>query len=736
MPNFEAYITADAAEAGIKDGSLVKGTLRVSTMATSDGFCVRDSSADGDIYIQGKDDRNRAFNGDIITVKVVDETCDPVRGKVVHVNRSVWQDRVYICSLEPNMRNGNQQTSIPSDMVLAEDKFIKAIPVDKRIPWILIPVNEQVKRSLHLPGKLAPTTLYPVQVLKWAESSSLPLGVIKGPSIGSAGDVYCEEKCCLIEAGLENHGLDFPAEVYNEVSQLLSNTLMTDEIAKRVDFRKHRVITIDPATARDLDDAIHIVDIDEDTVEIGVHIADVSHYVKPGSHTDKVAKERCTSVYMCHKVFPMLPEQLSNGVCSLTANEDKLTFSCWFNMSRKTGLVIPGSEKFGKSVINSCCRFSYDEVQRIIDGDSFSVSSRPVVFHGHAWEDIVGDLHRTLAVCRKIRENRFDRGSMRIDKQKMIFKIDRETDTPVSFKLEEHSESHWMIEELMLMANKLVAIFISTESAFDPALQNSAVLRMHPPPEPNGIAKVKDLVSKLLGQNCPFDASTSKSLYQSLVNIRQSSGDDVANLVEYLVMKCMRPAEYVCLSTIDDVSHFALSFDFYTHFTSPIRRYADILVHRQIDWVLNKMSGNCIVDNIQEQCDKCNAKKKASRLAQEAFDTSFFCIYLRNQSTLTVCKAVVKAVMEKQIVVFVPQLAKEAPVFYLLNDKNSKFAQGYLVDEVKNLPMIKDAQVREGDVTLTWTNGAKRDISVLDPVHVVVLPLDSVPISFTLLLVP
>jgi len=323
---------------------------------------------------------------------------------------------------------------------------------------------------------------------------------------------------------------------------------------------------------------------------------------------------------------------------------------------------------------------------------------------------------------------------MKINKIKMLFKMD-DNDEPLSYRFEEHSASHWMIEELMLLANKVVSVFLCTESAFDPELQNSIVLRKHPAPDEVAIAKVKVAVAKMT--DVPFDATTSKTLYESLKAIRREKGNDLADLVEYMVMKCMRPAEYLFFGGAEDVSHYALSFQFYTHFTSPIRRYADIMVHRQLEWVLHKRSGMADSDLTSFQCDACNVKKRSSRLAQEAFDKAFFCIYLRNKKSITVSTAVVKAVMEKQIIVYSHNIAAEAPVFYQLNEKNSTFPADYLVEERKSLPMLAATSLLgEERARLTWSNGVSKDVAVFDTVNVVVLPLDTVPISFTVLIVP
>ena len=725
MPSFEDYLNLAEVEDGLRKGVLIKGTLRVGANSPGDAFCVRDSSTEGDVYIEGKWDRNRAFHGDTVTVKLTsNESAEQARGKVVYVNSCAWEMRTYVCSLQPNQMNNDS-----SGLVSAEDKLIRAVPIDKRIPWILIQLNDVVKRALRLPGPLDPTQLYPIQVLKWAVNSSLPLGRLKGDCLGKAGEVATEEMACLIESDLLEHAREFPPAVHAEVSALLSGCSTTTH--DRTDFRQARVMTIDPATARDLDDAIHILRVDEHTVEIGVHIADVSHYVKPGTQTDAVARDRCTSVYLCHKVLPMLPEQLSNGVCSLTANEDKLTFSCWFRVDTRTGDVVPGSERFAKSVINSCCRFNYEQVQDVIDKKPFPLSERPVTYRGVTWDDLVDDLFLVYDVCGKVRKNRFENGSMKINKQKMRFKLDQE-DLPVSYQMEEHTESHWMIEELMLLANKLVSVFITTASDFDPSLQACSVLRRHPCPEAQGIKKVAQRVKDDLGID--FEYSNSRSLYDSLLSIRSSKGDDVANLIEFLVMKTMRPAEYIPLDEAEDARHFALSFDSYTHFTSPIRRYADILVHRQLEYCLKQQAGMMTLKEISDLCELCNIKKRLSRLAQEACDVAFFCMFLRSRNELQFCRATVCAVMEKQVVVFIPQIGKECPVFYKLT---AKFPGTYLPNERALLgkPVSFD-QAGPNRALATWNDGRVQELKTLDAITVALVPLETVPISFTVLLTP
>jgi exoribonuclease R len=343
---FEPYVTEEAAEEGLTKGTFVSGVLRVNAKKPSDGFCV---TGKGDILIKGKFDRNRAFNGDTIVVEIFpkedwhrttpedeeegpgthvggplsvsvpDEDKDEIlltgaalaklsggvyqpskpapttvssfadmetppgymkTGRVVFVSNCVWKERVYACSLQ-----ANKMDQPDPELISESDTLIRAVPIDKRIPWILIQLNDTVKKILKLPGRLDKQILYPIQVQKWAENGALPLGRIKGVAFGRVGEPDVEAKVCMAEKDLSDHEKDFPKEVYDEVNTMVADFWreLEDEAKKRIDLRKKRIFTIDPITARDLDDAIHVDILNEEFVEVGVHIADVSHYVKEGS---------------------------------------------------------------------------------------------------------------------------------------------------------------------------------------------------------------------------------------------------------------------------------------------------------------------------------------------------------------------------------------------------------------------------------------------------------------------
>jgi len=270
---------------------------------------------------------------------------------VVAIADPKGRERVMVCTLHPNAKGRPrkkegeeeeaEEDAKPTDEVLEGDNVLRAIPTDTRMPWVLIQVNEVTKNVLNLPGKLDKYKLWPVQIVKWNETSHLPLGRLKGECLGTAGDLEAEERHALIEHELDTHDVDFDDDLQDEVDAIVrhADANFENEAAKRLDLRKapnrKRVFTIDPATARDLDDAIHVDRVHgpagEEQVEIGVHIADVGHFLKLGSIADKEAQKRTTSIYLINRVLPMLPHALCNHLCSLNPNEPKVSFSAFFS---------------------------------------------------------------------------------------------------------------------------------------------------------------------------------------------------------------------------------------------------------------------------------------------------------------------------------------------------------------------------------------------------------------------
>ncbi|CAD7949913.1 unnamed protein product [Amoebophrya sp. A120] len=511
--------------------------------------------------------------------------------QVVFIADYSGRNRSFVCTLCPNNSEG---TAGKTSMVKENEKFVKACPVDKKFPWILIYLRDEVKKKLKVPGKLDKFMYWSVKIDKWDSTSILPLGNLAEKPIGKAGDAEAEVMKALEETELAEHNKDFDDDILDEVEEIVQRTTETfEEIAeKRIDLRKElkngvRIMTIDPKTARDLDDAIHVKKINNEITEFGVHIADVAHFVKPGSHVDKMAKFRCTSVYMPDRVLPMLPHALCNHLCSLNPNENKCAFSVFFRIDNNGELMVDEKNEpwIAKTVINTCCRFNYDQVQEIYDfggAQALTGDARPEVYHGASWEECVKDLFLIYKVCTKIRNARFGNGALSMHKSKLIFKTtDASAGMPTGYAKEVHSPSHWVIEELMLLANKSVARVQQKHDVFD----SLAVLRNHPPPDEK---KAKRVLETMQLCGIEYSNSTAGDLHKCLTKIHKIYGEEVAATASMLTMKCgMRPASYF-IGEDEPPHHFALNFDQYTHFTSPIRRYADVMVHRVLNAILEK----------------------------------------------------------------------------------------------------------------------------------------------------
>ncbi|KAF4695784.1 DIS3 mitotic control [Perkinsus olseni] len=682
---------------------------------------------------------------------------------VVYVSKKCWTKHPFVCTLEANKTGGGGDPldgAIDADpltsMVQPGDKFIRAKPMNKRLPWMLIQINDVVSRVLRLPGPLNGRVMIPVQMLKWGTNSVLPLGRLAGKPFGSAGDLAAETAACLEEANLEHHAADFSRQVYDEVDRMVANAEAEYRRemrpgGSRRDLTKKRIFTVDPATARDLDDAVSIDVVDENTVEIGVHIADVAHYVKQGSAVDQEAQKRCTSVYLCHRMFPMLPEGLCAKLCSLNPAEHKLTFTATFRINVDTGRIIgidddnnftcASGPKFYKSAIKSCCRFNYDEVQDVLDGKP--LAQQPPVTDGHTWEDVESDLHLLYAVCKKVRVNRFADGSVKIDKHKLLFKMGPETNLPIGYGLESHTPSHWLIEELMLAANRCVATAIANNK--DEKMREIAVLRHHDRPIKEGFEKITKLLLEDLRIPktvwCAGDGGDSGLVFKALTNVKKELTPEAGLSIENMVMKTMRPAEYgVQGSDGRSVSHYALAFPLYTHFTSPIRRYADVMVHRQLQILLQPNEKRNLKMTAQEheaQCEECNKMKKSSREAQTKFDITFFCIYLRTRDSLHYTTGTVVAIKENSLSVYIPKFVKECQVFYNVTLPFYKGQQSpHMTEELSLLTKPASVSYRTGQAVYEWEHpnderrGRKVTVRLFSAIPVAIVPTDTVPVDF------
>lgn len=351
----------------------------------------------------------------------------------------------------------------------------------------------------------------------------------------------------LLENGFT---VDFPEEVNNE-SEAISAVISEQEISLRRDMRDVLTFTIDPDTAKDFDDAISFQYLENGNMEMGVHIADVTHFVKPGSAIDKEAYERSTSVYLVDRVAPMLPEKLSNNLCSLVPHEDRLVFSAIFEIDKDFKIV---SEWFGKSVIHSDRRFTYEEAQEIIENKQGEYSK---------------EILRLKRFAEHLRKEKFKNGAINFESPELKFELD-ENSVPISVYVKERKDAHMLIEDFMLLANRRVAGYIKEKSPTEIPF----VYRIHDIPDPEKLANFNAYAREL---GVPLQLDTPSNIAKSFNTLqKKSESDDALKLLLPMAIRTMSKAEY----STNNIGHYGLSFLNYAHFTSPIRRYADVLVHR------------------------------------------------------------------------------------------------------------------------------------------------------------
>ena len=402
----------------------------------------------------------------------------------------------------------------------------------------------------------------------WPKRATSPFGkIIK--SLGRPGDQNTEMHAIMFEYGFPDV---FPPEI-EKIAQQLDVGIDDKEISKRKDFRKKTTFTIDPITAKDFDDAISFTPMGNGKTEIGIHIADVSHYVRPNSILDEEAYERATSVYLVDRVVPMLPEILSNGACSLRPNEEKYTFSAVFTVNDNMEIE---KEWFGKTVILSDHRFSYEEVQYILDSREPKVN-KDVSLDKKEYQvkpEVFKALTQLDHFAKILRKKRMTNGALSFDRVEVKFNLDQENN-PEGIFFKSSKDAHKLVEEFMLLANRRVAEFIGKQKNKKPF-----VYRVHDLPDEEKLTNLKTIATNLGYQLNLESKQVNKSLNNLLL---ESHGKKEQQLIDTLAIRCMSKAVY----TTENIGHYGLAFAHYTHFTSPIRRYPDVLVHRLLESYLN-----------------------------------------------------------------------------------------------------------------------------------------------------
>ncbi len=519
-------------------------------------------------YHQGILDVTSSGRGFVICEELEQDISIPKNG----INKAFNGDLVEVYCYK-RKKNGSLEGEIVNIIERNKTTFVGTLQIDKNYAFVLTRGARMYTDFFIDKKQITPDYNDGDKVLvrfdEWPKRAESPFGTLI-ENFGPPGETATEMHAILSDYGLP---LRFPDEV-EEAAAAIDQRITAEEIKKRRDFRDVLTFTIDPKTAKDFDDALSFEILGEDLYEIGIHIADVSHYVQPGSILDQEALDRATSVYLVDRVVPMLPEVLSNGVCSLRPHEEKYTFSAVFQINGKGEVK---KEWFGRTVIYSDHRFAYEEAQDMIESQTPIVSEKHSLRNGsYTVDDATFNAVITLdKIAKNLRKDRMKSGALSFDRVEVNFNL-KEDNTPESVFFKTSKDANKLIEEFMLLANKQVARFAGKRDKPLPM-----VYRIHDEPDPEKLNNLQTVVAGFGYQLNLKTKNVSQSINKLLLN---TQGKQEQNMIDTLTIRCMSKAEY----TTQNIGHYGLAFDYYAHFTSPIRRYPDVMVHRLLAQHLNK----------------------------------------------------------------------------------------------------------------------------------------------------
>ena len=639
--NCNEYWPLARVEEGINNGTVVAGTFRISQRNYSNAY-ITSPGGDGDILIEGFNHRNRAFHGDIVAVEKIEEE-GGLKREVHDIARRLALEVGNLQITEENIKKADKKRG--RVVRIMEKKHSRKVagmlkqyknnafgfallsPQDSRLPRLMISLNDCPKDFLTRPQDFE-NVLFMAEVTDWKRTNGMASGkLIK--ELGASGEIMPETEGFLAEYSVDDSA--FPDDVLACLPGEFPWKIPYEECAKRRDLRHDVIFTIDPATARDLDDALSIKQKEDGNFEVGVHIADVSFFIEEGSALDNAAASRATSVYLVQKVVPMLPRALCENLCSLNPGEDKLTYSVIWTIA-PDGKVL--EEWFGRSVIRSCTKLSYDHAQQMIeteDPNSLDWTQFPDIGGSCKLTDVYHCVHNLYQLSLQLRKRRFDSGALALNQPKLTFTLDLETGLPNGFGMFLARDSNRLVEEFMLLANMAVAHRLVR------SLPEHALLRRHPVPNSK---MVEDLLTLCKRCDIGLETGTSKDLNSSLEKLKNSDLPNKEAIYFALVSLCSKPmqlAKYFCAGEIEDVNqyrHYALNVPLYTHFTSPIRRYPDVIVHRMLTAALQQQEVKQGVQELKKVADQCNDKKASAKKVQELSVLLFFNAYIREAGEL------------------------------------------------------------------------------------------------------
>ncbi|XP_028170176.1 DIS3-like exonuclease 2 [Ostrinia furnacalis] len=662
---FEPYISAEEVEEGLKNNTLIEGVLRINPKQFQHSYLSSNDRSEQDILIDGLKNRNRALEADVVVVKLIEDTTEnenggdnkQKKGKIVYIKEKV-----------------HNRTCIGNLKLMADKNRQKAlfIPRDHRIPRLNIPFTSWPD-NFYQDFKRYENTLFLAKIQDWYDTR-FAVGVIVC-NIGQSGDMISETKAILAQSDLDI--TPFGPEV-RHLYPRLDYTIPAEEILIREDCRRLCIFSIDPPNCRDIDDAVSCRELENGNYEIGVHISDVTHFLTENTLLDEKVAEKATTIYMVERAYHMLPDDLCM-LCSLLPGVDKLAFSVFWEINDNAEVL---THRFAKTVIHSCSQLAYDHAQAILEDRDDAESIFPETYNGYQFKDVYKSIKTLGKIAAVFRNRRFEGGALKIDQPKVSFRLNPENGMPESFCLYENKESHQLIEEFMLLANMTVANRIHEDHP------DLAFLRCHPPP--SGFM-LRQLANALQPMGIKLKISSAGALHKSLLK-HASEDRGKAMVLNMLCAKPMARAKYFCAHGCDDDDflHYALNVPLYTHFTSPIRRYADIMVHRLLAASIKfRDTPEWEVDKVRMVAAQCNKQKYNAKKAGELSTELYTLKYIELHSPLVI-DAVVVEVRERYIDTILIAMGLNRRIFF-----NSDFPGEYKC--IKN-----DAGAKLSKMELTW----------------------------------
>ncbi|CAH1129026.1 unnamed protein product [Ceutorhynchus assimilis] len=597
IQSFPPTLSEEEAKIATNSKEFVRGFIRINPKNARDSYISNIDSSLPDYHVTSIADRNTALDGDEVLLKLKPQS-EWLEGKpTAYV--------VYIVNkIHPRIAVGHLKNAGGS---------VKFLPRDKRMPVMDVPLLTCPKNYKKNP-KVFENVLFAAQLLEWSSPHECS-GIIT-ETLGIAGDLRVETTAILKEFCLDI--TPFTPEMVQYLPK--TKAIPDKELEYREDLRKSCIFTIDPLTARDLDDAVSVKELPNGHYEVGVHISDASYYLPEGTNLDKMVSKKATTIYLVDSVYHMLPVELCLH-CSLLPGEDKLAFSVFWEMDEQGQIF---STRFSRTIVNSCSQLAYEHAQQMIENPTKEFDLPPI-FNGFSAKDLSKTVNVLQKIAVNLREARIKNGSLRIDQTKLLFSLNPGTGEPDDFIVYENKESHRLIEEFMLLANISVAEQIRSK------FPDIAFLRCHDPPKQTMLVVAQKNL-ETCGIN--IDVTSSGSIHDSL---RKYITDDYKGYCRGIVLnqifaKAMTRARYFCSGTMADelgYSHYALSVPIYTHFTSPIRRYADIMVHRLLAASLDYSDEpNWSKEDVISIAANCNAQKYQAKRAGEASSDLYLAHYI------------------------------------------------------------------------------------------------------------